>query len=108
MKKLKKYYVFLLIFAVIGIFSYEGIRRIVTGYLLENNSKEVKAIIIDERNYLGNSPVSQEYAYSYKFTLDGKDYKGNSFDPQLKINDTIHVKYVTSCPSINKPVKLAK
>jgi hypothetical protein len=105
MKRLRKYYVFLLMFVVLGVFCYTAIRRNVIEYLLTKNSKEVKAIIINERNYLGNSPVSQEYAYSYEFMLNGKEYMGNSFDPKFKPNDTIKVKYVTFWPSINKPAK---
>lgn len=105
MKKLRKYYVFLLLFPVLGIFSYTLIRRKVSGYLLAKNYKEVKAVIINERKYLGNSPISQEYVYSYEFILNGEKYIGNSFNPKFKPNDTIKVKYVTFWPTINKPLK---
>lgn len=56
-----------------------------------------------DKNYLGNSPVSHEYTYSYQFNADGKLYTGDSNDPKLVVGDTINVRYVIGWPSINDP-----
>lgn len=65
---------------------------------------KTKALVIDKRNYFGNSPVSQQFAYSYCFSVAGKKYVNNSRDPDLKVGDSIVVEYVPNDPSINQPV----
>jgi hypothetical protein len=61
-----------------------------------------KAVVIDKKNYLGNSPVSRQFAYSYQFTLEGKDYEGNSHNPALHIGDSILVEYAPKNPAYNR------
>lgn len=65
---------------------------------------KTKALVIDKRNYFGNSPVSQQFAYSYSFNVAGKEYVNNSRDPALKIGDSVIVEYAPNDPSINQPV----
>ena len=44
-------------------------------YLLNKKSETTKAVIVNEENYWGNSPVSKTFSYSYKFTVAGKKYR---------------------------------
>jgi hypothetical protein len=69
-----------------------------------NNSIHVKAIIIDERNYMGNQNVKPQFSYSYEFTVNGEKYTGNSHDTTLKVGDTIAVEYDKNQPSISRPI----
>lgn len=103
MKKLKTYTTVLIILGLISFWTYIFISRHVKNYLLEHKSQKTKAVIINEKNYMGNSPVSHEYTYSYSFDVNGETFKGNSDEPKLKIGDTITVRYVSSWPSINAP-----
>lgn len=106
MKKIKLYCTVFVLIAFVAYWGWIFISRGIKNHQLKNNSKEVKAVIINERNYMGNSPVSQQYSYSYQFKIDGKTYTGDSMDPKFKINDTILVKYVKDRPEMNEPVEL--
>ena len=70
--------------------------------LLKYYPVEVKAVVINERNYWGNSPVSRTYSYSYEFIVKGKKYKADSRNEKLKIGDTVLVKYVSFFPSFSR------
>jgi hypothetical protein len=61
-----------------------------------------KAVVIDKKNYLGNSPVSRQFAYSYQFTLEGKNYEGDSHNPALHVGDSILVDYAPKNPAYNR------
>lgn len=89
---------------LVGLFTYKFIHAEIESRLLDNECPQVTAIIIDEKNFFGNSPVSQDFSYSYAFKLDGKTYRGDSFDRKFKVGDTIRVKYVKSFPTMNEPV----
>ncbi|WP_157580911.1 hypothetical protein [Segetibacter koreensis] len=75
-----------------------------TNSLLKENAGQTKAVIINERNYMGNQPVHPKFSYSYEFTISGKKYTGNSHDTTLTIGDTVEVEYDKDMPSINKPL----
>ena len=64
----------------------------------------IKAVIIDEKNYLGNNPVKPVYSYSYRFTIGGITYTNDSHNTNLKVGDSIEVEYVKNSPSLNKPL----
>ncbi|MGY2134891.1 hypothetical protein ACW9KT_21855 [Hymenobacter sp. HD11105] len=61
-----------------------------------------RAVIINQKNYFGNSPVSQQVAYSYQFVLQGKSYEGNSRDPDLQVGDSIWIEYVPENPAYHQ------
>ncbi|MFD1873682.1 DUF3592 domain-containing protein [Hymenobacter bucti] len=61
-----------------------------------------KAVVIDKKNYVGNSPVSYQFTYSYQFALQGKNYEGNSHNPALHIGDSILVEYSPKNPTYNR------
>ncbi|QKJ31239.1 hypothetical protein HQ865_16235 [Mucilaginibacter mali] len=71
--------------------------------LLASGSRSTKAVIIDEKNYLPNSPVSHSFFYYYQFMLNGKTYKGCSGDHNLKPGDSILIKYAPANPDVNTP-----
>lgn len=85
-------------------FIYKVTRRTISDHLLKQNPEHTKAVIINERNYNGNSRVKLDYTYSYLFKINGKEYTGDSHDTSLKIGDTIEVEYVKDSPNFNKPL----
>ena len=85
-------------------FIYKVAKNNYTDYLLKNKAQFTKAVIIDERNYLGNHPVKAEFSYSYRFEINGERYTGNAHDKSLRIGDTIDVEYVKDNPNLNKPL----
>jgi FtsP/CotA-like multicopper oxidase with cupredoxin domain len=89
---------------MVGYLIYKIARNSFTDHFLGNNPQITKAIIIDERNYMGNQPVKPEFSYSYLFRVNGKEYKGNAHDRTLIVGDTVEVKYNNDYPSINKPL----
>jgi hypothetical protein len=69
---------------------------------LARESFITKAFVINKKNYFGNSPVSRQFAYSYRFNVRGKTYEGNSRDPSLHIGDTILIEYAPTNPAYNR------
>lgn len=70
---------------------------------LEGSTTTTKAVVIDKKNYLGNSPVSQQFAYSYRFQVNGQWFEGNSQDPALHVGDSLVVDYALDAPAYNRP-----
>ena len=99
---IRKYYVF----AVIGIvFLYIpslAIYRSFKTHYINNYPAMIRAVIINEKNFFGNSPVSFEFSYSYSFYVKGENYKGNSFNSSLNINDSITIEYCSFFPEFNR------
>jgi hypothetical protein len=71
-------------------------------YLLNKNPEITKAVIINEENYWGNSPVSKTFSYSYEFIVGEKKYREDSRNKKLKIGDSIFIEYVSSYPSFSR------
>ena len=94
----------LILFA--GIIAYFLIGIILRGtlknYLLDNHSKTMNAVIIDEENYWGNSPVSHTFSYSYEFIVEGKKYLEDSRKEKLKIGDIVLVEYLDFFPDFSR------
>jgi hypothetical protein len=72
---------------------------------LEGSTVTIKAVVIDKKNYLGNSPVSHQFAYSYRFQVKGQLFEGNSHDPALRVGDSLVVDYALDAPEHNRPHK---
>lgn len=100
---LRKYYVLIFVFGIFCFWIFEIGYRNFRSYFLVNNSISCKAVIINEKNYYGNSPVSQEFSYSYSFEVEGTIYKGNSNESTYKLGDTILIEYVSFYPNFNRP-----
>lgn len=104
MKKIKDIFWISLGVGCIFFFIYKVSRRAISDHLLTQNPEHIKAVIISERNYNGNSPVKSDYSYSYLFKINGKEYSGDSHDNSLNIGDSIEVVYVKDNPGFNKPL----
>lgn len=89
---------------VIGFFLFKVFRKMYVNDVLDNKATIVKAIIIYEKNYMGNQPVNPKFSYSYQFKIEGKKYTGNVHDNSLIVGDTIEVLYDRNNPNINKPL----
>ena len=104
MNKLKNIFWITVGIAIIGFFLFRVISNTYTDYTLDNNAVLTKAIIIDDKNYMGNQPVKPEFSYSYQFIINGKSYIGNAHDNSLLVGDTIEVQYDKNNPSMNRPL----
>lgn len=105
---LKFYFNLLIVILVVGYPIYFLIRSGVRSYQLSNDNKLIKAVVIDEENYVGHSPVEHRFYYSYEFIVDRKVYRGNTKSNRYKIGDSVNVKYSISNPSFNEIVKSSK
>jgi hypothetical protein len=106
MKKFKIYTCLLIIVLCLGTCVYRCTKKNNQYALLRKSPFTIKAIIINEKNFYPNHPVTHEFAYSYQFTLNDKTYKASSLNSKLKIGDTIIVRYLKSDPSLNLPVDI--
>jgi hypothetical protein len=104
MKVVKNIFWGLLGLVLVGGLVYKIFKRAITDQLLRTNAVYTKGVIIDDRNYDPNSPVSHTYSYSYEFTVDGKSYTNNAHDRSKKVGDTVEVEYVKGWPGLNRPV----
>ncbi|NML64097.1 hypothetical protein HHL22_02660 [Hymenobacter sp. RP-2-7] len=91
----------ILILTVFGYFAYLLSTGAIRQKQLEAKSIITQAVVIDKKNYFGNSPVSQEFSYSYEFVVDGKKYTGNTRDSKCRIGDIVKIKYVPTNPAFN-------
>ncbi len=57
---------------IVGHFLYTIIYNTIRNNSLDNNGQKIKAAVISEKNYFGNSPVSQSYSFSYEFEYKRK------------------------------------
>ena len=94
-KPLRKYISLIVTLLIIAVAFYPFIKEYARRSSIKNSSERIiKAIVTNEKAYNGNSPVSHNFSYKYKFAVDGKDYFGTSHDEQLKPGDTIKVEFV--------------
>ncbi len=73
-----------------------------TDHFMGNNPQLIKAVIINNKNYMGNQPVNPKFSYSYQFTVRGELYTGNSHDTTLQVGDSVEVIYNRHYPNINR------
>jgi hypothetical protein len=99
----KSFYFWTLLSVVFLYLLFVIFKRQIQSHLLNSSGITTKAVITNEKNYLGNSPVSQEYSYSYEFTVGKKLYKGNSHDSRYNVGDSIAVEYAKYYPRFNRP-----
>lgn len=100
-------YFYLLLGAVIIIYAaYRISYNAITNHILISETKQIKAVIGYDKNFTGNSPVSNTFSYSYVYTVDGVTYKGNSHDPKLQPGDTVNIVYSPEHPTMSKMVEL--
>ena len=104
MNKLKNLFWIIVGIAIVGYFIYKIGRNTVADHIPPNKAIKTKAVIIDERNYIGNQKVKPEFSYSYLFMVNDEKYQGNAHDITLKVGDTIEVEYHKDHPDINKPL----
>lgn len=88
----------------IGYLFYTIGKRVLTSYWLRHNPVQVKAVIIDEKDYWGNSPVSHQSSYAYLFYVNGEAYTNDSHDSKLQVGDSITIEYAKRRPYFNRPV----
>jgi hypothetical protein len=91
----------LLFLYIIGVLLRGEARRV----LLDSSSQKVKAIVVDEKNFWGNSPVTFDYSYSYEFMAEGEKYREDTRNKELKIGDSLLIEYLPYYPKFSRPLK---
>ena len=81
---------------------YLCVKRYKTDHIAKENMRYIKAVMINERNYNGNTP-HEFTGYSYEFNINGTRYTGDSHDTSDRVGDTIKVLYDVNNPALNKP-----
>lgn len=104
MKKISNFIWSFLAIIILGSFFYKLLHRALTDFLLRNNPQIIKAVIIDEKNYLPNHNIAHIFSYSYSFKINSITYTNNSHDKTLKIGDSTDVEYVRNWPGFNRPL----
>lgn len=107
-KKIKDRWTLILFGGIVFYFSFIILRGEVKKYFLKHNSIELKAVIVDEKNYWGNSPVSQTFSYSYEFIIEGKKYQEDSHDSSLRVGDSVLIRYVSFYPNFSEMIEVKK
>ena len=92
----------LLVLSLFGYFVYVLGTGAIRQKKLKATSTTTYAVVINEKNYFGNSPVSHQFSYSFEFTVDGKKYTGNTLDYNCQVGDIIRIKYVPTNPTFNE------
>ncbi|NLR79728.1 hypothetical protein [Chitinophaga eiseniae] len=105
MSKLKSITTIITLLVMFGYIFYKIGKVQLAKYLLKHDPRRARAVIIDDRNYWGNSPVSHTWSYSYRFYINGKAFDNDSQDPQLQIGDSIDIQYVKDWPIFNRPIQ---
>ena len=91
----------------VGVFSWAiktCVYNTIRNNALEGKTSQIRAIVIDEKNFYGNSPVSRTFSCSYRFILNGKVFIGDTRDPDLHVGDSLTIKYVPESPEYNEPI----
>jgi hypothetical protein len=101
-KKIKDFFWIAVGMACIGLFFSKMIKRYRTDHIDKADIIYIKAIIIDDKNYEPNQPVSAHFSYLFK--INGKKYVGNAQDGTLNIGDTVEVECNKGNPDLNKPL----
>lgn len=105
MRKIQNLFWILLPLALVGYLIYKIAINSFTDHFLGSNPQHIRAVIIDNKNFMGNHPVDPLFSYSYAFKINGTQYTGDSHDITLKIGDTVEVEYNKDHPGINKPLR---
>ena len=91
---------FLLLVGVPGAFiAYLSVHN----FYLRTEGLLTEAVVIDERNYVGNN--TRRFSYSYQFAVSGVTYTGNSLSSHYAIGQTIKIKYAANYPRFNEVYK---
>lgn len=94
----------IMLVAIMGFYVQTCVRGKNKENALEGKTKEIIAVVIDKRNYFGNSPVSHKFSYSYRFSINNKAYEGNTRDSNLRVGDSLIVRYALEDPDYNEPL----
>ncbi len=103
-KKLKDRWILILFVIIVLYIPFTLLRAEIKNYLINLNSEIAKAVIVNEQNYWGNSPVSQTFSYSYEYFVNGKRYRRDSRNEKLKIGDSILIEYTPIYPQFSRIV----
>ena len=105
MKKAKGFWTLLLLGISILYFLFLILNTVIRDYSLNHNSKIIKGIVIDERNYLRNDKIEKSYTYSYEFIIDNRKYRKNSTQKGLRVGDSVLIEYYPKFPTFNRILK---
>ena len=95
----------LLLLAVPSYFIYILGQELIRSRRLDSSGIIARALVIDDKNYWGNSPVSRTYSCSYSFEVEGKKYIGDTRTTECRPDQIVSIEYVPDCPRFNRMVK---
>jgi hypothetical protein len=109
-KRRSKFSISILIgYGVIIFFLYDCSKLLIVSVQKKNAfSKETiktKAVVINKKNFFGNNPVTQAFAYSYKFEVNGIQYEGNTWDSDYRVGDSVLIEYSPENPEFHRLMK---
>jgi hypothetical protein len=102
MKKIKELWPLILLGISLIYISYVFLKKPIRDYSINKNSKIIKGIVTNERNYLSNDKVEFTYTYSYKFKIGKEIYRSNSYKKGLTPGDSILIEYNPKFPIFNR------
>ena len=60
-------------------------------------------VIVNQQNWTGSKRKGNlAFTYSYKYTVNGKDYAEDSKENKHEIGEKVEVEYLDFCPSISR------
>ncbi|MBO9616696.1 MAG: hypothetical protein J7619_28675 [Dyadobacter sp.] len=91
--------------AIVGTVLYLFVRRFADSYNTtvgtESRGVDIQAVIVDERNYMGNG--TRAFSYSYEFVVNGERFRGDSRASRYDVGDSLWVVYDPLAPKYNRP-----
>jgi hypothetical protein len=88
--------------AILLVLPFVMVKGEIKRYMLNQNSESTKAVVINEKNYIGNDNFNNDFTYSYEFVVKDEKYVANSLDGKLKVGDSVLVEYVPIYPNFNR------
>jgi hypothetical protein len=75
-----------------------------THYWIDKNGKTVIGYITSEKYIIGNSKIIKQNSFTsgYEFTVNNKEYTGNSHRNDLSFGSPVEIEYVSFCPFMNR------
>jgi hypothetical protein len=99
----KKYWVLIVFLTVLSKCGYDFYGDIKMRSALKSELKnEIEAVVINEKYFWGNSPVSKTNTYKYEFFVKGERYEGICPNENYKPGNNIKIYYVVSNPNYNR------
>lgn len=103
---IKRHWLYLALIIVVIWFLRRSIFITIENYQLAKSGQLTKAIVTDRK--WESSSYRNSDGFFYVFKLGSFNYEGNTFDEDIKPNDSIDIIYLPNNPSVNRPLDFIK